>query len=314
MLIVLIKVISIFSLILIGYIANKTEVLPASSLTYLTNLLLYITSPCMIMSSIYSNTLSPGLIKSTIEVSIGSVVYFIVSSIFAYLAIRLLKFKPKEDYGMYICAISLVNTGFMGFPITKEIFGNTYLYLMAIQNIFLNIYLVGFTPSVLNIGHKVKTGFKHFLKSMCSVITLSIFGGLALLFTGIKPPAVLNDIIIMLSNATIPVSMIVVGIQLGSSKFKTLINKYNIIATVISMFLIPAATFIIVDSMDFLMVETKVTLVFASAFPTAVMGVVFAKQYNKNSRGMAEIVSLSTLISIGVIPFAAAFLSAYYKL
>ncbi len=314
MLIVLIKVISIFSLILMGYIANKTEVLPSSSLPYLTNLLLYITSPCMIMSSIYSNTLSKNLIQSTVEVSIGSIFYFVISSILAYLIIKILKFHPKEDYGMYICAISLVNTGFMGFPITKEIFGNTYLYLMAIQNIFLNIYLVGFTPGVLNIGHKVKTGFKDFLKGMCSVITLSIIVGLILLFTGIRLPSMLDDIINMLSDATIPVSMIVVGVQLGSSKFKTLISRYNIIVTFVSMFIIPMLTFLVVDNMNFLTVESKVTLIFATAFPTAVMGVIFAEQYNKNSRGMAEIVSLSTLISIATIPLAAAFLSAYYGL
>lgn len=314
MFIVLIKVVSIFSLILIGYVANKTEVLPTTSLPYLTNLLLYITSPCMIMSSIYSNTLSKGLIQSTIEVSIGSAIYFILSSILAYFIIKILKFHPKEDYGMYICAISLVNTGFMGFPITKEIFGNTYLYLMAIQNIFLNIYLVGFTPSVLNIGHQVKNSFKDFLKAMCSVITLSIIVGLVLLFTGIKPPSMLDDIINMLSDATIPVSMIVVGVQLGSSKFKTLISKYNVITTIIAMFIIPALTFLIVDNLNFLMLKTKVTLIFAATFPTAVMGVVFAEQYNKNSQGMAEIVSLSTLVSIGTIPLVAAFLSAYYGL
>ncbi len=80
------------------------------------------------------------------------------------------------------------------------------------------------------------------------------------------------------------------------------------------MFIIPMLTFLVVDNMNFLTVESKVTLIFATAFPTAVMGVIFAEQYNKNSQGMAEIVSLSTLISIATIPLAAAFLSAYYGL
>ena len=106
----------------------------------------------------------------------------------------------------------------------------------------------------------------------------------------------LDDIINMLSDATIPVSMIVVGVQLGSSKFKTLISRYNIIVTFVSMFIIPMLTFLVVDNMNFLTVESKVTLIFATAFPTAVMDVISAEQYNKNSRDMAEIVSISRRI------------------
>ena len=141
---------------------------------------------------------------------------------------------------------------------------------------------------------------------------LSIAVGLVMLVLGVRPPAIIDDIVQMLSDATIPISMILVGMQLGSSDFHHLLNRKNVTTTVIAMAIIPVITFLVVNPMPFLSAGVKLTLVFMSVLPTAVMVVPIAEQYNKNSLCLAEIVSLSTLVSIVTIPLAAAFLMSYY--
>ena len=53
MLVVIEKVLVIFLMILVGFVANKARVLPDSASGPLSNLMLYVTAPCMAMCSIY---------------------------------------------------------------------------------------------------------------------------------------------------------------------------------------------------------------------------------------------------------------------
>ena len=75
MLTVFLKIISIFCMVAIGYIANKRNVLPMDSNKYLVNLILVITNPCLIISSMSSQTLSEDTIRQVIEILAGSVVF-----------------------------------------------------------------------------------------------------------------------------------------------------------------------------------------------------------------------------------------------
>ena len=52
MIIVLKKIISIFIITFVGFIANKKGILPNQSNRYLVDLLMMITTPCMVLASI----------------------------------------------------------------------------------------------------------------------------------------------------------------------------------------------------------------------------------------------------------------------
>lgn len=307
------KVFAIFIMIFIGFLANKIKILSNEAIPHITNLMLYVTAPCMAISSIYSKTLSADVIVATVQTMAGAVIFFTVTTLFSILIVKLFKFKPGEDRGMYIVAITTVNSGFMGFPVTKAIFGGDIFYLMVMHNILLNLYMYGAVPPLLNIGSETKLHPKKILKSMCNICVIAVIAGIIMLILGVKPPAVLDDVIQSLSDATIPLSMLLVGMQLGSSNVKDILrNKYILLTTITAMLVIPAITFLIVDQMDFLYTDVKAVMVFASAFPTAVAPVAIAEQEGKNSHTLAEIVSLTTFTSLITIPVIAVFLMSYY--
>ena len=313
MLIVFGKVFAIFIMIFIGFIANKIKILPNEAIPHITKLMLCITAPCMAISSIYSKTLSADVITATVQTMAGAVIFFTASTLFSALIVKIFKFKPSEDRGMYIVAITTVNSGFMGFPVTKAIFGGDIFYLMVMHNILLNLYMYGAVPPLLNIGAEAKIDPKRILKSMCNICVFAVIAGIIMLLAGIKPPAVLDDVIQSLSDATIPLSMLLVGMQLGSSSVKNILkNKYILLTNMTAMLVIPAITFLIVNQMDFLYTDVKVVMIFASAFPTAVAPVAIAEQEGKNSHTLAEIVSLTTFTSLVTIPVIAVFLMSYY--
>lgn len=314
MFIIFAKVIAIFSLILLGYVSNRIKILPDESRKHLINLMMYITAPCMAASSIYSKTLSDSVIVATKQVAVGTAIYFVITSIISFIIVKSVGFKPIEKTGLYMVAITCINTGFMGFPVTKAVFGEDIFYLMVMQNVVSCLYLYGAVPILLKIGREnTKSSVMKNLRDMLNPAFMGIIVGLVMLFFQVRPPKMINDVIVYLSDATIPLSMIIIGVQLGSSNFKEMIkHKYINITNIVSMAIFPVLTFLVVDQFDILRNDVKLVLVFASVFPAAVAPSAIAEQQGIKSNKLAEIVSLTTLTSLITIPIAVTFLTKYY--
>ena len=308
MLTVFLKIAAIFAM---TAIASKTGVLPAESKKYLSNLLLFITSPCMIIGSMTSQTLDAHTFELMIQIVAGSFIFFLAAMAVSFLIVKLMR-CDKEDAGVLMVIITAVNTGFMGFPVTKAIFGNTYFFLMVIQNIVLNIYLYSMMVYQMNYGFRKKEGIRGMLMPMMNMCTYALIAGLVLMLLKVQLPDILADFINTIGDATIPVSMIVVGVQLSESSIrKMLTNKRLITASLCNVILIPVLTFLAVNWLP-LAPESKLILIFAAAFPCAVVSTAIALKENRNAALMAEGVAMTTLLSMGTLPVAAILLMQLY--
>ena len=69
------KVFAIFIMIFIGFLANKIKILSNEAIPHITNLMLYVTAPCMAISSIYSKSLSADVIVATVQTMAGAVIF-----------------------------------------------------------------------------------------------------------------------------------------------------------------------------------------------------------------------------------------------
>lgn len=311
MLTVFLKIAAIFAMTAIGFTASKTGILPAESKKYLSNLLLFITSPCMIIGSMTSQTLDAHTFELMIQIVAGSFIFFLAAMAVSFLIVKLMR-CDREDAGVLMVIITAVNTGFMGFPVTKAIFGNTYFFLMVIQNIVLNIYIYSMMVYQMNYGFRKKEGIKGMLMPMLNMCTYALIIGLVLMLLKVQLPDILADFINTVGDATIPVSMIVVGVQLSESSIgKMLTNKRLITASLCNVILIPALTFLAVNWLP-LAPESKLILIFAAAFPCAVVSTAIALKENRNAALMAEGVAMTTLLSMGTLPVAAILLMQLY--
>ncbi len=311
MLTVFLKIAAIFAMTAIGFAASKTGILPAESKKYLSNLLLFITSPCMIIGSMTSQTLDAHTFELMIQIVAGSFVFFIAAMGTSFLIVKLMR-CDRDDAGVLMVIITAVNTGFMGFPVTKAIFGNTYFFLMVIQNIVLNIYLYSMMVYQMNYGFRKKEGIRGMLMPMMNMCTYALIAGLVLMLLKVRLPDILADFINTIGDATIPVSMIVVGVQLSESSIrKMLTNKRLITASLCNVILIPVLTFLAVNWLP-LAPESKLILIFAAAFPCAVVSTAIALKENRNAALMAEGVAMTTLLSMGTLPVAAILLMQLY--
>lgn len=311
------KILSVFLIIAVGFAAGKTKVLPAEATGHLANILMYITSPCLILYSITEKTLTDETAYSTIEILIGSCLWFIIFTILGYiLCTRILKIQPKSDTGVFIFLFASLSNGFMGIPITMALFDSDVLYLMILHSTVLAIYLYAAGLPIVHVGTPQSRGFSR--ETLFTILrnpaTICAAVAIIMLFSGLKLPSVIFDSVKLVGDFTTPLSMIIVGLQLSSSNMRRIVrNRPLLLLSLIKMLTLPVLTFLIVNQLP-LTVNTKVCLVFGAVFPSAVGTVAVTGAENENALVAAEGVALTTLLSLVTIPVTATLIIAYYGL
>ena len=141
----------------------------------------------------------------------------LITGAVSWVVIKLLRYEPKEDRGILMAVMTSINTGFLGFPVAKAIFGNEIFFLFVIQNINLNIYMYSLQVLQMNYGRKGGVHPKQILRAMATMPMFATILGCVLLFAGIKLPGPVSSFVGTMRDMTIPLSMVLVGVLLGKS-------------------------------------------------------------------------------------------------
>lgn len=311
MLVIFMNVAVIFALVAVGFYANRRGILPGTVTPYLTKLLLRITLPAFILISVVENVLTPELLGEITELTVIMVVCYIVGVPLTLLIVKLFRF-PKENRGLYAAMILFTNSGFMGLPISFAVFGQHGLLIMVFANTLMMFFMYSIGVIMIGIGGKDKISWKHAAKSAMNHPVVASLVGIVLLFLGVTIPTVLSDFLHLIGEMTVPLSMILVGIQLGTANLSQLLRKPDLIGfTVIKSTFLPALT---LAAMYFLDVApmVKVIIVLCFAMPAAAILVALAERHESDAQLAAGGVSLSTLFSMGTIPVICILLRAMF--
>ena len=305
MLLILSKVLVVFIYIGIGLAANRLKVLPESSVKHFTSLIMGITVPCLVVSSITGQDINGDMYRNTIITFILTcIIYAAIAGITTVIADRIFPKKDQQDRNVLAAAMTSCNSGFMGFPIAKAVFGEPVFYYMVIQNISNNVYL--FVISLAQLHHreeeKSSKSLSEKLRPLANPTSAATIISIIMLFTGIHLPAFAMDIVSTLGDVTIPVSMIMVGVQLGGTDIKRLMGDKDLLVTsAIKLIAGPALVTLLLLPLPFDPV-VRLTALLGICFPSAVMGVAVTAQEKKNSQLMAEAVAITTVLSIITVP------------
>ena len=305
MLLIFSKVLVVFIYIGVGFVANRLEVLPEESAKHFISLVMGITVPCLVISSITGQDINGDMYRNTVLVLALTVLILVVTAFATtFISDRIFPWKDQQDRNVLASAMTGCNAGFMGLPIASAVFGELVFYYLVIQNIANNLYL--FVMSLAQLHHreseKSSKSLSEKLKPLVNPTSVATIVSLIMLFAGIHLPEYAMDIVTTLGDITIPLSMILVGVQLGGADFKKLIaDKALLITSVMKLIAVPALALLILTPMPVDPV-VKLTVLLGMCFPSAVIGVAVAAQENKNYQLMAEAVAITTLLSVITLP------------
>lgn len=307
------KIFSVFSISFIGYAANKIKWLPAESTKYLSLLLVNIASPCLVLYSMSQQELNRDTVSSVVQVFCLMLLAMIIATFLAYFLVKVMK-PSAEDRGVYQALLVLTNCGFMGFPLALAVFGDKGLFLMIIANSVFTIYTYSVGVIMLISGKDEKLTLKTALKPLVSIPVVSSVIGLLIFGFGINLPPLLANFLDTVGGITIPLSMIIIGIQLAESKIGEVLGNRHIFETLIlRLIVIPVILF---GLMMWLPISPFVLciVVFAMAMPSAAVTPVLSEIYGANAKLAAQGVFVTTFFSLITIPIYAILLNLYLSL
>lgn len=286
--------------IVLGYAANRMGVMGGEMDRKVSKLLLTFTMPCMIVAAVVTGEALPG-IGEVLSILKVAVVFYLTEGVFVLAVPRLLGGSPGQK-GVWRYALAFPNVGFIGYPVAVALFGPEALFYAVVLALPFNLMSFALGPLLL-------TGAKRFqLRQVFSPCVVASLLALALALSGLRPPALLGEMLDFVGGITVPLSLLLVGSLLaGLPAGQVFASPRLWVLSALRLLVMPVALWLILRGMDlgYIVLGVAVTQM---AMPAAVNGSMLCMEYGGDTRCMAQITFVSTLASIVTIPIIAALL------
>ncbi|WP_195987798.1 AEC family transporter [Clostridium sp. D53t1_180928_C8] len=293
-------VIALFLIMLIGVYGSKRKIITPTINKGLTNILLEISLPCLVVSSFIFD-MNDDLKSNIIKCFIYSPISLIITMIVSYIALYPIK-SDKKIIMQFANVFS--NCGFVGFPIIYSIFGNEGIIYASIFNMFFTIAVWTYGVMLFN-GNIDKKDLKKVLLNP-SIIAVII--GLIIMIFKINIPDVLYSTLELVGGLTSPLSMIIIGVILGNANILKYLKDYTIYYSgLLKLILLPCILILVSRIINDTSMVSK-TLIIITAMPAAAMTSILAENFDKEKEYSAVIVFITTLIFLVTFPMLLKFI------
>lgn len=293
-----------FLIMCLGYILYKIGMINADFSKKLTSLVLHVTMPALILSSVLSQTGERNL-SEVLVVFVVAIAMYTLLPIIGWIIVKILRFEDKIQ-GMYIFMTVFSNVGFMGIPLISALYGEKAVFYTAIFNLIFNIAVFTIGNRLMNYktGKAEKLSFKTFLTPGVCVATLAV----VIYFLNISFPKVVVNSISSVGGITTPVAMIMMGASLAKIDVKSIFNDYRVyLFAVVKQVVLPLCLWPLVNltiKNEYILAITMIML----CMPVANNAVLFAVEHNKDEELAAKNIFISTILSIATIPLIMGFI------
>ncbi len=296
---------TLFIYVLGGFILRKTGIVKKDFSAGLSALLFNLLIPALMLDILTTSMKADMLIK---EGSLFLVCTAIIAlSYFFTRPLAGLFTKDRQEENTFFFAMIYSNFGFMGLPVIQALCGKEAL--LAFTFYTMPLYL---TVNVLgaNILSSTKKEQKTSIGSVLNTVTIAILLGIVMGLLGLKLPTVIGTAVSALGNCVTPLSMLLIGIILGTGSIKEMLGDYRIyLLSAIRLIAIP----LLVAGVLILFGASGIYLtipVMISAMPIAANSAILSEiGGGGNAYLAAKCVFVSTMLSLLTIPIFAAFFS-----
>ena len=295
---VVINTLLMLALCIPGFILAKIKMLDSKVIKPLSNLLLYVCVPFMILKSFLTIEYQPQLLTNILLAFVFSFVSTLLIMLVAFVV-----FNNKKIVGQKIYQIACMfsNCGFFGLPFLAALFpGNEHVILYA------SMYIIVFNLATWTLGIFILTGDKKYIsvkKALANPAIIFSAIGFVLFLCKINVPAPVINFSNFWSTMTSPLSMTVVGIRLACMSSKILVSDWRAyVVCGLRLLVAPALTWCMLTLIGVSDPDLFNTLVIACAMPVAATTVVFAEAFTPRPESSVTCMLLSTVLCSVTIP------------
>ncbi|GEP24786.1 AEC family transporter [Lentilactobacillus diolivorans] len=288
-----------FCLMLVGVLINKLNFMHSQTSNDLTNILLYIVSPCLIIGA-FEQRYSANRMQQLLLVCLGIAIFYIVEITIAKFAFSGIKDHNLRRIAKYGSIYS--NAGFMGVPLTSALFGNSGVFFAVASLAGFNIF--SWTHGVSLFKNKATTNdrWQNIREIIINPNIIAIILGLIIFSVSYQLPGPVNEVVHYVSSINTPLSMIVIGNSLANIKIsRQLIDWHLWLALIFRNLIFPVVAILVLTLLGVSGIALDTTILMA-ACPVAGIVVLFTLQAKGDASPAVALMSLSTILSLITIP------------
>lgn len=286
----------LFIVMIIGYITNKKNILDVNVNKKISSLLLNITAPALILSSVVNRN-KAGDPKLVLDIAVLAIILYAILPFLGIVLAKILK-VPKEDENLYQFMTIFSNVGFVGFPVIESIFGSEAVFFAAIINLVFNVFCYSYGIYLISESNKLSFDIKTLINPgiIVSIIAIIIY------ITNIEVPFVIKETTSMIGGITTPLAMMLIGSSLGEIPIKEVFLEKRLYPyTFIKQIIMPIIFFLILK--PFVTNELILgIIIIVSAMPVATITIMFCNEYEGNISLASKTIFITTLCSVVTIP------------
>lgn len=287
----------LFLLLVLGFVLFKCHIFDEYTNKKISALIVNVASPMLIISSIAG---VEGNDKSIVFLMIGAgILMYIGFIILGKIINRIFPF-PKKDWPVYECMVVFANTGFMGYPVLLDVFGQEAVFYASLIHMAFNFFV--YTYAIMCLTKGDDSEFKLNFKQLLTPGIVLIFIGILIYLFDIQLPSVLMDTINSVGSLTAPLSMMMIGSSLAVYPIKDSFTDWrSYVFAFVRLIIVPFATMIVCRLLHINPYYANITII-TNAMPVGSMVLMLATQYNANVKIVTRNIVVSTLLSVITIP------------
>ena len=281
-----------------GYLLVKGRLLPKESISAFATLLLYACAPFQTIYAIQQLDFSMYMLKYLIQTLVLGLVLMGGTLGVVYFVLR----KRQQDVRYRICTVAAAmgNCGFMGIPLLEALLPD-YPQAVGFASMFfmaMNILMWTLVSFIITRDRRYISLKKVFVNP--SVIAMGV--ALVLFFGRIRLTGKISELVITLNKMSTVVCMLILGMRLALVPIKPMFTSgIQYVAIALKLFVFPLAALAICSLLP-VEREFAMGIYIICCAPTGNMVLSFAELLGEGQDTAANVVLLSTLLSMLTIP------------
>ncbi|WP_099205594.1 AEC family transporter [Scatolibacter rhodanostii] len=287
------KVVSMLVMIAVGYAVSKKGSLTGIGAAEITDFLLKIVTPCLIVAAFADSkgSITPQeMIVSTLIMLASMAVSMVVSR---------LSFRKKPDGRKEVLQFSVMfsNVGFMGIPLVQGIVGGKGVVYASFGIVIFNIISWTYGYRLMNSAAKI-----NLRTILLNPGVIGLVLGLPVYFLNFNMPEFIMEPVDFFAALNTPLAMLIIGTYIAKVDLKSVATDISIYQmSILRLLVAPGILFAILLLLP-LQPDMFISSMIQAATPTAASVVLFSVQFGKDSELASKCVAVTTVLSLITLP------------
>lgn len=287
-------------LVAIGVFLQKRSVIDSLTSKKLSAIVVDVCNPAMILASILSGNITASHADLINAIILGASFYTLLVIIGFVMPHILRVDRDKRKFYNLMCVYT--NTGFLGIPVARAILpANAIIYVIVI-NVFYSLFF--YTHGLMILGNGPDDEGKNKdnpLKHILNPGTIMAILALVVFWFNLELPPILANTVEYVGNATVFLSMVLLGVSIARSKLLNSIKDARIwIFIILRLIIFPVLIILVMHAMSF--DKTAILgVALMAAVPVGNLPMIQAEKKGMDPTILSTAVAITTTVSIATI-------------